>query len=56
MKELTCEIEKENGSAVSKLWINFYTYEIDHRIPLFKGGTNDINNLKHTFFSKSCIF
>ena len=22
-----------------------YTYEIDHRIPLFKGGTNDINNL-----------
>jgi trans-2-enoyl-CoA reductase len=29
MKELTCEIEKENGSAVSKLWINFYTYEID---------------------------
>ena len=22
-----------------------YTYEIDHQIPLFKGGTNDINNL-----------
>jgi hypothetical protein len=22
-----------------------YTYEIDHHIPLFKGGTNDINNL-----------
>lgn len=22
-----------------------YTYEIDHRIPLFKGGTNDISNL-----------
>jgi predicted restriction endonuclease len=22
-----------------------YTYEIDHRTPLFKGGSNDINNL-----------
>jgi len=22
-----------------------YTYEIDHHVPLFKGGTNDMNNL-----------
>lgn len=52
-------IEKRNVSATTKKivasnqkWLcgmcnNMmdYTYEIDHRIPLFKGGTNDINNL-----------
>jgi len=29
MKELTCELQKQPDSSVSKLWINFYTYEID---------------------------
>lgn len=29
MKELTCQIEKQIGSSASKLWVNFYTYEID---------------------------
>ena len=52
-------IEKRNVSATTKKivasnqqWLcgmcnntMDYTYEIDHRIPLFKGGTNDINNL-----------
>lgn len=29
MKELTCELEKQQESTVSKLYVNFYTYEIE---------------------------
>ena len=29
-----------------------YSYEIDHNVPLFVGGTNHISNLHALFFKK----
>jgi hypothetical protein len=59
IKSNNTNVQKRNVSAQTKKiiasnqkWkcgicnnIMDYTYEIDHRIPLFKGGTNDIINL-----------
>jgi len=53
------EIHKRNVSSLTKKMVASsqkwkcgtcantldYTYEIDHHVPLFKGGSNDINNL-----------
>ena len=54
-----CKIHKRNVSSLTKKMVASnqewkcgscnqtldYTYEIDHHIPLFKGGSNEINNL-----------
>lgn len=54
-----CKIHKRNVTSLTKKMVASnqqwkcglcnqtldYTYEIDHHIPLFKGGTNDISNL-----------
>ena len=57
--EKSCKIHKRNVSSLTKKMVASnqqwkcgsckqtldYTYEIDHHIPLFKGGSNEINNL-----------
>jgi hypothetical protein len=57
--EKPCKIHKRNVSSLTKKMVASnqqwkcgsckqtldYTYEIDHHIPLFKGGSNEINNL-----------
>ena len=57
--EKNCKIHKRNVSSLTKKMVASnqqwkcgsckqtldYTYEIDHHIPLFKGGSNDISNL-----------
>jgi 5-methylcytosine-specific restriction endonuclease McrA len=54
-----CKINKRNVSSLTKKMVASnqewkcgscnqtldYTYEIDHHVPLFKGGSNEINNL-----------
>lgn len=54
-----CKIHKRNVSSLTKKMVASnqewkcgscnqtldYTYEIDHHIPLFKGGSNELNNL-----------
>lgn len=54
-----CKIHKRNVSSLTKKMVASnqewkcgscnqtldYTYEIDHHIPLFKGGSNEISNL-----------
>ena len=54
-----CKIHKRNVSSLTKKMVASnqewkcgscnqtldYTYEIDHHIPLFKGGSNDVGNL-----------
>ena len=54
-----CKIHKRNVTSLTKKMIASnqewkcgtcsqmldYTYEIDHHIPLFKGGSNDVSNL-----------
>ena len=54
-----CKIHKRNVSSLTKKMVASnqewkcgscnqtldYTYEIDHHVPLFKGGSNEINNL-----------
>jgi 5-methylcytosine-specific restriction endonuclease McrA len=58
--EKKCKIHKRNVSSLTKKMVASnqqwkcggscnqtldYTYEIDHHIPLFKGGSNEISNL-----------
>lgn len=57
--EKKCKIHKRNVSSLTKKMVASnqqwkcgscnqtldYTYEIDHHVPLFKGGSNEINNL-----------
>lgn len=57
--EKPCKLHKRNVSSLTKKMVASnqqwkcgsckqtldYTYEIDHHIPLFKGGNNEINNL-----------
>ena len=58
--EKNCKIHKRNVSSLTKKMVASnqqwkcggscnqtldYTYEIDHHIPLFKGGSNEISNL-----------
>ena len=54
-----CKIHKRNVTSLTKKMVASnqewkcgtcsqmldYTYEIDHHIPLFKGGSNDVSNL-----------
>ena len=57
--EKNCKIHKRNVSSLTKKIVASnqqwkcgscnktldYTYEIDHHIPLFKGGSNEVSNL-----------
>jgi hypothetical protein len=57
--EKKCKIHKRNVSSLTKKMVASnqqwkcgscsqtldYTYEIDHHIPLFKGGSNEVSNL-----------
>ena len=58
--EKNCKIHKRNVSSLTKKMVASnqqwkcggscnqtldYTYEIDHHIPLFKGGSNEVSNL-----------
>lgn len=57
--EKKCKIHKRNVSSLTKKMVASnqqwkcgscnqtldYTYEIDHHIPLFKGGSNELSNL-----------
>jgi hypothetical protein len=57
--EKPCKIHKRNVSSLTKKMVASnqhwkcgsckqtldYTYEIDHHVPLFKGGSNEISNL-----------